>query len=149
MTLSFSTHMPDGTPNMFVEKILHPYSEPIRKKHPDLIPKIHTFRLGDRWRHLMPIHMVTGNRTANRVQFNENVPELGFCKSTQECTIQVHPDGDILITIDDRILTQKETMLFIANDGFDKPKHFLQWFGHPHEIVEHTGQIIHWTDFKY
>src|SRR5690606_30543702 len=76
MTLGFTTHFQDGTPTLFVEKIVLPYRSELRNQYPDIAPKIHTFRLGYRWRAGMKMHLVTGNRTPQRRQFGQAIPEL-------------------------------------------------------------------------
>lgn len=148
MTLSFATVFPGGKPTLFLEKIVLPYRYELRQQYPDLIPKIHTFRLGARWRAGMKMHMVYGNRTKERRQFNLEYPELDTCHGVQKCFITcLHaPQPGIRIEIDGTVVND---LLFMANDGFDSPDQFYDWFGHPFKTVTHEGQIVHWTDFRY
>lgn len=148
MTLGFSTQHRDGTPTLFEQKILLPYEKQIEYRYPNLIPKIHTFRLGHRWRSGMKMHMVTGNRTKQRSQFNAGYPQLEFCTRTQECVITCvqAPMPGIRIEVEGKEIND---LLFMVNDGFDNPDQFFDWFGHPYKPTEHVGQIVHWTDFRY
>lgn len=151
MTLGFSTtHPASGKPTLFEQKILLPYKPDLQQKYPDMLPKIHSFRTGKRWVAGKAMHMVVGNRTAHRRQFNRDVPELEFCQGVQECHITILRMGDgrpaIRIEVDGRIIN---TLLFMANDGFDSPEQFLDWFGHPFKTAEHVGQIVHFTKFRY
>ncbi len=149
MTLGFTTNFPDGRPTLFEQKILWPYEKQIQVKYPDLLPKIHTFRLGNRWKAGMKMHMVTGNRTPQRRQFNLDYPELDRCTGTQECIIRTVniPMQAFSIEVDGRLL--ENDLIFLVNDGFDGPDRFFEWFGHPFKSTEHVGQVVHWTNFKY
>lgn len=157
MTLAFSTHFPDGSPTLFPQKILFPYEEYYRKRYPDMIPKIHTFRIGHRWKAGMKMHMVTHNRRPNRNQFNLDIPELEICKSVQPCMIW-HATDRICIAVgapdtpDQRALTAAEILLFAANDGFNSVADMARWFfpkGYDPAAAPLVGQIIHFTDFQY
>lgn len=157
MTLGFSTHWPRSKqPTLFPQKIMLPHVAAIRDELPDLIPKIHTFRLGHRWRPGMKIHMVTGNRTPHRHQFNQAIPALQTCVSVQEALISILPTG-IAITVgtpdvSQRWLTRPELLLFAANDGFNSIEEMERWFyprGYTPVNKVYTGQIVHWTDFQY
>ena len=152
MTLSFSTHHPSGSPTLFEQKILWPYEPQIQYHHPDLIPKIHTFRLGARWRAGMKMHMVVGNRTRERRQFNHDYPALLHCHGVQKCIITYlhrpsNQPASIRIEVEGKVV--ENDLLFMVHDGFDGPDQFLHWFGHPFKTVTHEGQIVHWTDFRY
>ena len=148
MTLGFTTHFPDGQPTRFEQKILWPYERQVQFYYPDLLPKIHSFRLGNRWKAGMKMHMVTGNRTRQRGQFNLDYPQLQVCTGTQECVIRTVniPMKGFSVGIDGREVSD---LLFMVNDGFDGPDRFFEWFGHLFKSTEHVGQIVHWTDFKY
>lgn len=149
MTLGFTTKFPDGSPTMFEQKILIDLDPACREQYPDMLPKIHTFRMGHRWRAGMKMHMVTGNRTANRRQFNIGYPALETCNGTQDCIITciIDPAIGFHIEIDGRQI--ENDLLFIANDGFNSPQQFWNWFGNPITPVRHVGQIIHFTNFRY
>lgn len=151
MTLGFTTKFPDKTPTLFKEKILSAVDPGIRQQYPDLLPKIHTFRGTERWKAGMKMHMVTGNRTKHRQQFNIGYPELEYCNGTQACTItcQVSVKPYPRILIDDRLLGLDETLLFVANDGFTSLDQFWAWFCWPGMDVSHSGQLIHFSDFRY
>lgn len=155
MTLGFTTHFPDGSPTLFEQKILLPYEKQIEYHYPDLLPKIHTFRLGHRWRAGMKIHMVTGNRTPQRHQFNTNIPELQTCISVQEAVIHRQSSG-IRIGIGGSKffahISPQELLLFAANDGFNSIDEMERWFfpkGQRSKAKILEGQIVHWTDFRY
>lgn len=149
MTLGFSTNFPDGNLTLFEQKILLPYKPELRDQFPDLLPKIHTFRVGDRWRAGMKLHMVTGNRTKQRRQFNDNIPELQTCIAVQDAFIHRPSCGKLIIWIgrleNGRYLNYQEHLLFAANDGFNSLEEMNRWF--PGEW--YAGQIVHWTDFQY
>lgn len=109
-----------------------------KKQFPEKIisgQKIHTIRVGNRWKPGMKIHFATGVRTKNYQQFNS-----GTCVSVQSIRIYF-PSGNVLI--DWELFHNKE--LLAKNDGFDSFQEMQDWFGK--DGVE--GQIIHWTDFRY
>lgn len=148
MTLGFSTHFQDGSPTQFQQKILLPYRPAMLDCFPDLLPKIHTFREGKRWRAGIKMHLVVNNHTPQRYQFGKDIPELEYCKSVQDCTILCI--GDVItIFIDGTPLTTGETMLFLTNEGFPGPRRFVEWFGHPFKEMKHEGQIVHFSNFRY
>jgi len=149
MTLGFTTTHPSGKPTLFEQKILLPHKPELQQRHPDMMPKIHTFREGSRWRAGMAMHMVVGNRTAQRRQFNLDVPALEKCYAVQECHItvaRINGQPSIRIEIDRRLIN---SLLFMANDGFDNPEQFIDWFGHPFNTAVHVGQIVHFSNFIY
>lgn len=155
MTLGFSEYWPDKRRTLFPEKIQYPYVPEIQKHFPDMIPKIHTFRIGHRWRPGMQIHMVTGNRTLHRYQFNLEIPELGKCVSVQDAIIR-NCDGDGLSielmgdeNTPSRFLAEADILLFAANDGFNSIFELEDWFFSDGNLDIIEGQIIHWTPFKY
>ena len=160
MTLGFSTHWPtprkDPDPTFFDFKILSPYREKMRKMFP--IPKIHTFRLGARWRAGMSIQMVIGNRTKLRYQFNADIPELSTCISVQPARLWIDTTHNLTIAIgapntpDQYTINRAEIHLFAANEGFDSVAELARWFfpkGYHPIGVPLVGQIIHWTNFQY
>ncbi len=156
MTLGFSTNFPDGTPTLFPEKIILPYRYELRQQYPNLLPKIHTFRLGARWRAGMKMHMVTGNRTPNRAQFGQQIPELQNCTSVQDAMLYILPTGINIAVgtpeIDQRLLTRQERLLFAVNDGFNSIDEMERWFfpkGYNPIATPIVGQIIHFTKFRY
>lgn len=161
MTLGFLQYWRDSqAQTLFKEKIRLPYVPYLQKGYPTLLPKIHTFRNGSRWRAGMRIHMVTGNRTPQREQFNIDIPELQTCISVQNAIIRNIIGGGVSIEIlrSDfstlKFLTREEQLLFAANDGFNSLEEMKIWF-FPKNKSGHTpgyrvdGQIIHWTSFKY
>lgn len=160
MTLGFSTHWPSPTkrlPTHFLEKIMLPYAPDIREYYADLLPKIHTFRVGQRWRAGMTIQMVTGNRTPKRFQFNQGIPELETCISVQPAIVSILASGSIAIAIGEEVAVQRwlsleELLLFAVNDGFNSLGELQRWFfpkGYTGADPVHVGQIVHWTDFQY
>ena len=134
MILSFKTKFPNGKQTEFVPKILGGI-------------KIHSLREGDRWKEGDYIHMATGVRTKEYKQFNTEKPHLQSCISVQEIFITYN--GYLVeMTIDNKkYLNQTEVQRLIANDGLTE-KQFLNWF-FPKGKDEWSGQIIHWTDYKY
>lgn len=152
MTLSFKHHI-QNTPTHFMEKILHPHNTMIQKHFPDMLPKIHTIRKGNRWKAGMKMHMVYHNRSKNRFQFNENEPELQTCNGVQEVELNFHPhtglEGLICSEKEDRILSPAQLQLLAANDGFNSTDELIYWFFPDGQEGQFFGQIIHFTDFKY
>lgn len=148
MTLGFTTHFPDGTPTLFPQKIMLPYDHDLQQQYADRLPKIHTFRLGNRWQAGKKMHLVTGNRTPNRQQFGLHIPELERCHSVQTCIIRTInlPLKAYAVEIDGK---EVDPLLFAVNDGFNSPDRFLEWFGHPFKPTRQEGQIIHFSDFRY
>jgi hypothetical protein len=154
MVLGFSTGFADGTPTNFVEKILKG-------------EKITTIRKGDRWRPGMRIHMATGVRTINYIQFNQlprfNIEydectvyfptyHLQRCVSVQTICIDFYANDCLChIYIDGKRLHSLDLFNELAiNDGFKSFYSFFEWFKKNRNYPNHfTGQIIHWTDKRY
>lgn len=153
MTLGFSEYWPDKRRTLFPEKIQLPYVQEIQKHFPDMLPKIHTFREGHRWRAGMKIHMVTSNRTPQRYQFNTDIAELQTCISTQDAVAHLNLRGILEIYIGEgsniRALTAPELLLFAVNDGFNSVEEMTRWFFPKGKTAHIAGQIIHWTSFRY
>lgn len=153
MTLGFSTKHNDGSPTKFEEKILLPFNDTLGRINPKMRPKIHTFRLGYRWRAGLRMHMVVGNRTAQRRQFNLGIPDLEYCKSVQTCVITCAKDPmpHFVINIGHRILTPEEEIEFMYNDGFENLDQMWNWFAPNFRGIDkiHLGQLIHFSDLKY
>jgi len=131
----------------FVEKILAFVYAEIAKHFPN--PKIHTIRQGNRWRKGMSIQMATGVRTKKYKQFNKGLPDLSTCKHTQKIEIIWGKDSmgkHVLVLIDDEIVSNNKKIIdqLVVNDGFESKKQFFQYFN-----TNFSGQIVHWTDFKY
>jgi hypothetical protein len=151
MTLGFTTQFADGTPTLFRQKILRPFDKGLAEMYPDDAAKIHTFRLGNRWRAGMKMHMVTGNRTQDRYQFNTGYPDLEYCHGVQKCVIHYNPNPlpHFLIEVEGHALDPGNELLFMLNDGFNSPDRFQEWFGHPYKALQHVGQIVHFSAFRY
>jgi len=49
------------------------------------------------------------------------------------------------IKIDGRFLSTNEIKTLSVNDGFETPEQMFWWF----ELNSFSGQLIHWTNFKY
>ena len=145
MILGFKTHLQDGMPTFFEQKIK------LGIGIPQLwgidIPKIHSLRedVHDRWQAGNSIQMAYDVRTKNYRQFNNDIPELSTCKSTQE--IFMTYNWCVEISVDDRYLHRKEIEQLIDNDGLTE-RQFVDWF-FPKGKTKFSGKIIHWTDFKY
>lgn len=150
MVLGFKDTYPDNEPTYFCEKILMPYADV--QLPPDItIPKIHSIRKGHRWRAGMSIQMAYGVRTPNYSQFNKGYPELEKCISTQDI-FMTYDKGRLEITVEhdavnDRYLMPHNIEQLIVNDGLDR-RRFLDWF-FPKGVYDFSGQIVHWTDFRY
>ena len=116
--------------------------------------KIHTIReKGDRWKIKNHIHFATGVRTKNYECFHE-----GVCQGLQDITIN-WDDFDTekeykynvgvwlvgpKISIDGRILSEKEVHELSINDGFNDLFEFFEFF-----VENFKGKLIHWTDKRY
>lgn len=179
MILGFATKFPSGKLTNFQNKILAGVGRRLlgnrsfeyypSEGNPENIklwtPKIHTLRQGSRWRAGMSIQMATGVRTNKYEQWNVGIEGLDVCNGVQEIKISIRsylisPSGTyhspycffilgntvhiLKITVDGRPLKAEEQMKLIMNDGFDNHIEFMHWFKKPF-----TGQIIHWTRFKY
>jgi hypothetical protein len=135
MILAFKTTFPNGTATDFENKILQG-------------SKIHSLREGNRWQEGYFIHMATGVRTTNYNQFNTAREDLQKCKGTQEVFMTYNNYGALEVTIDDDLyLMQSQVDALISNDGLTREQ-FITWF-FPKGKDVWTGQIIHWTNFKY
>lgn len=122
MILGFKTiHPVTKEPTGFVNKILQG-------------KKIHSIREGNRWSEDWFIHFATGVRTKNYKQFH-----TATVKSVQDIVIN---NGHVIV--EGIELNQHTIGLLAANDGFDSVEDFWNWFTEPV-----TGQIIHWTGYKY
>jgi hypothetical protein len=106
--------------------------------YPDIKPKLHTIRTGNRWRAGMKIHFLTGNRTPNRNQF-----KLSTVTSVQDFKILWHKDNYQLF-VDGNEIDFTEEFNLAENDGFDDFDDFLDYFN-----KDFQGQIIHWTNKMY
>ena len=132
MILGFKQQFQDKTPTNFREKILSG-------------EKIHSIRAGDRWRLGMSIQMAYGVRTINYDQFNAiGWPELERCKNVQRIQI-AFMYGFLEVRIDGE--NWDNVHFLMINDGLTRNQ-FIDWF-FPKGVHEFSGQIIHWTDFKY
>lgn len=149
MNLGFSQYHKSGTPTFFRERILLPYKPELRDEYPVFLPKIHTFRLGTRWKEGMLLHMLYNARNKNREQFNLGVKELERCTGVQDCIIWATKSGKFEVHVDDRMLKLSWLHAFMFNDGFDTPELFADWFKPKTNTIEYVGQIIHWTDYRY
>jgi len=130
-------------------------------------PKLHSIRAGSRWKAGQKIHMAYGVRTKNYEQFNKDIPELEFVKSVQSIRLTwvyknayietklplrkiTGPYGEFeyypVIWIDGRNINESEATIerLAINDGFDTVNDFFRWFN-----KDFTGQLIHWTNFRY
>lgn len=146
MILGFKTHF-NGKQSHFVQKILA-CELPEYKRN--FVPKIHTIRKGNRWKSGCKIHMAIHVRSKNYFQFNDGFIRLDTCISTQSINIIRKYSWDIDISKSVKVFIDKQKLSFYEieklskNDGFDSIYDFLHFFD-----KDFSGQIIHWTDFKY
>lgn len=110
--------------------------------------KCHSIRKGDRWNEGMKIHPVINNRTKDVFQF---APTLHA--SFVQDIFMTTQSGLLEITIDeDKYLYHNEKETLAKRDGFDTLTDFESYFISQIEQSEKkcfSGQIIHWTNFKY
>jgi hypothetical protein len=149
MILAFKTHHPDVPhhPTLFKEKIL----VAVGRSGRNLIPKIHTFRVGNRWAAGTTIHFATGVRTKKYECFH-----TAPCVAVQRTIIRaINGVLEILIEQEQneyRKLSDQELMLYAANDGFNSLEQMVRWFfpeGLHAEDRAIVGQTIHFTNHKY
>lgn len=133
MVLGFMQKFKDGTPTNFIEKILTG-------------EKIHTIRGGERWRDGMEIHMATGVRTKNYERFNLRYPELQKCLSVQGIFMTFY-QSRLEVSVDDYYLWPSHIEMLCKNDGITRAQLIAHFF--PNNTYEFSGQIIHWTNYKY
>lgn len=133
MILGFKQQFPDKTPTNFKEKILSG-------------EKIHSIRAGYRWSLGMTIQMAYGVRTKNYNQFNKERSGLDQCLGLQMIDM-CFKSGMLSIVVDGIYLGGESEFLLFKNDGLTATQ-FLNWF-FPKGKGEFSGQIIHWTNFKY
>ena len=150
MILGFKQRFPDGSPTNFKEQILDD-------------TKIHTIRAGNRWRKGLSIQMATGVRTKQYRQFNIDRPDLQVCKNVQDifmtydCRLRITvAEVDSYMGGDDFELNGKQLIQLAVNDGFPDYSVFDRFFYNGIKKNEKltgnawlSGQIVHWTEFKY
>lgn len=140
----------------FAAKILSPHVTGFNKFR----PKLHTAREGSRWKAGNSIQMAYGVRTKDYISFNNGIEQLQKVISVQEIIIEPNLGKEVIyfaendrlvlllnvpnIIIDSKVLTDKQVLEFIYNDGFDSVIDFILWFNKPF-----AGQLIHWTNLKY
>lgn len=135
MILGFKQTFPDKTPTGFESKII-------------TLEKIHSIRKGHRWHPGMSIQMAFGVRTKNYRQFNKGIETLSKCIHVQDIFMTYERWGALEITVnDDNYLLHSQIETLIKHDGLTR-KQFIDWF-FAKDTCEFSGQIIHWTDFKY
>lgn len=166
MTLGFKQYFPWHTeknpaPTNFREKII----ERLHENQPNPIvwtPKIHTMRADptNRWKAGRKIEMVYRGAGYKIIDhFNKGIPELGACTGVQSIHIKHYDDGQVHISIDNKIFfwgslvhekfaTKEEYLVninsLVKNDGFNSIEDFFRWFN-----KDWSGKLIHWTDFRY
>lgn len=118
--------------------------------------KVHTIRKDEQnlWQPSMAIHMVSDEPGNLSNTFNDNIPELQTCISTQRITITYYmfptaadAAGHISgagVKIDGRALSPLEIHELAVADGFNNIDDFFNWF-----TGSFTGKLIHWTNKKY
>lgn len=161
MLLGFKQKFPWGEPTMFMQKIIA--SVPVPEDNPQSspgnlfqghTPKLHTIRKSHRIQPGTLLHMATGVRTKDYFQFNENIPELQYCKSVQRIDI-TRKGKDVVVYIDLELMYSSAKSddigqsvewfeQFCANDGLT-PEQFLRYF----KTSCRDWRLIHWTDLKY
>ena len=150
MILGFKEKFADGTPTHFMQKILTsvtPDGHGVCAEVPyGFTPKIHTLREGERWRAGLTIEMAYNSRSKNYHQFNRHIPLLHTCISTQDI-FMIYYNKKLKIFIDAEWQHYYAKQLLVKNDGLNILQ-FLSFF-FPKGEGEWSGQIIHWTNFKY
>lgn len=129
MILNFKTKFPGGEYTYFQGAITNGI-------------KIHSIRKGSRWKPGNKIHFSTGARTKHYKCF-----KTGLCQSVQKIEITWNEPEDMLkIMVDEKEVSSTTVMRMAYYDGFSHMGKFEEWFK---PLLPFTGQIIHWTDFKY
>ena len=133
-------------------------------EHHNLKPKLHTLREDkfDRWKAGRTIQMVyRGAFYKIKDHFNDGIPQLGVCRSTQKIEIKwvifhMKPLESMgikggtsrvpTVIVDGRAFEGACTQIIqlAQNDGFDSLESFYNYFN-----KNFTGKIIHWTDLRY
>jgi hypothetical protein len=141
MILGFKKQFANGTPTNFLQKIHGCVIHNGYKR------KIHSLRKGNRWHAGHTIQMAYGVRTPHYQCFNasKKFSCIQHCINTQEVFMTYR--SHLEITVDGRHLMPYEIDALIQNDGLTRDE-FINWF-FPGATHEWSGQIIHWTDFKY
>lgn len=105
--------------------------------------KKHTFRKDphNRWHAGLVAQFATGVRTPHYTCFMERP-----CTGTQKIIIEhnVHALGDVVVVVDERIISEEEIKTLSFNDGFDTVEEFFNWFDE-----DFIGKIIHFTELRY
>lgn len=156
MILGFKKIFPWGETTLFQQKIIQSAcpGKAIFPFRGLLCPKVHTIREGLRIKPGTILHMATGVRTKNYFQFNNGIPELSLCKSTQGIRIYFE-DREVFVAraggtakeplfSDFRKLEKEQLEVLALNDGFNSVDQFWKYFN-----KDFQGQIIHWTDLRY
>lgn len=99
--------------------------------------KIHSIRKGRRWRKGMTIHFYEKVRQKGMRKFRPD----GICNCVQDIVLSCYAR---YVSIDGRKLTESEIDMLAHNDGFNSANDLFAFFSD-----NFTGQIIHWTNFKY
>ena len=160
MILGFKTKFDDGTPTMFVPKIVKSFfnsnnslidsefifldqdyidSMLMDYDFNSIVPKIHSIRAGKRFKPGMIIHMATGVRTKNYHCFAKVK-----CVSVQDIKFLWHPDRATLHDIEiDNISRYDEGigLIISENDGL-KLGDFFTWFFKASETVDVNNQQL-------
>lgn len=174
MNLAFSTHFKAGSlkgqPTYFVEKIWQSLADdraadsdffitglmydhyPFSVDAYDMPAKIHTIReywktkdgtlSKKQWKPGDLIHPVIYSRTVKHFNF----APIMKCEGIQNITIEhnVEYKHNPWVIIDNNHLCKSEIDTLAVNDGFNSARDFFEHFN-----KDLTGQIIHWTKFKY
>lgn len=145
MILGFKEKFTSGIQTRFAEKIIHAQDTAFCT-NAHLMPKIHSLRIGERWKPGMSIEMAYGVRTKDYHQFNKGIKSLETCISTQEIFMTYY-NRKLEVSIDDEYQYYYAKQLLAKNDGLNLLQ-FLSFF-FPKGDGKWSGQIIHWTNFKY
>jgi len=108
----------------------------------DLVkPKLHTIRRdqSDLWKKGMDIEPVVSDDSPSQFQFAPTMKCLGI----QIISIE-RKEAEIMVTLDDKILSFEEVKNLAVNDGFDNLEDFYAYFDYSFK-----GKLIHWTELKY
>ena len=138
-----ATHPKKGEPTYFVEKIMKSYYPDYENNLlPDLQPKHHTIRKGNRWK--------VGDKASLRYwtgkPYCSPQKEFAQIEIVEVKKIKIYECfGLFVVYINDKIITDNKVGILAQNDGLSY-KELKSWFFPKNsKHTEFTGQIICWN----